>query len=265
MSAKRIGDGDSPHYQRKELLRSGPLRNAGGIYRSASGAAGARGGIGLTSTEDAVVAAVRMGYRIAQTQVDRIDRLSEQLRHAGERAVGPDPEVQALDATDRLITKALLTGLGWVEGVAAEPGSPIARYIGAQFKIICSLLGLHMPVDGCDATPKPPPPPPSPSPPASPRADRPRPVTVIHAGKVRRLVQSPQLHLDAPGVEGEFELLFHGPDPGAGSAFSAVLKLTAGQPASLAVKTRVDSAAGTWKAAVCDEGGTQVGSLAIDL
>src|SRR6185295_11494907 len=86
-----------------DLDRYAPIRGVGGVYRSAEVPGGSIAGVPLTSAEDAVVAAVRMGYRVAETHIDRAGRLAKRLRSAGERSVGAEPERQAVDATEKLV------------------------------------------------------------------------------------------------------------------------------------------------------------------
>lgn len=251
-------------YRRPSLERSAPLRGAGQMYRSAEGPGTALGGVPLSSAEDAVVAAVRMGYRVAQAQVDRAARIGERMRQAGERAVGAEPERQAVDATERLVSKALLTTLEWLEGLAAEPGSPLRRYATTQYKLLGALLGLQVdaaaPAAPASAAPSEPP---TAREPARERARRG--VKVMHRDGARRAVQPLRLHLDRPVEDSLHHLLFYGAAHCAGSVFQADLEFAAGQAAVLHITTAADSPAGIWKAAICAPDGEQLGWIEIEL
>ena len=224
------------------------------MYRSAEGPGSAIGGVPLSSAEDAVVAAVRMGYRVAQTQVDRAERFTERLRGAGDRAVGPEPERQAVDATEMLVSKALLTGLEWLEGVAAEPGSPLRRYATAQYKLLGAMLGLQAgkeDASGAAAAPRPKP--------------EPRAVRVMHRGGARRPVRVRVLHLDQHDADEEIELQFYCAADLESAPLEATVALMRGQPAVLHIKTVARSPAGLWKAALCANSGEQLGWIEIEL
>jgi hypothetical protein len=105
-------------------------------------------GVPLTSVETAATAAVRLGYKIASAQLDRSARIATRLREEGDRAAGvtrdtgDSSEKRALDATEQLILKTMLAGLAWLEGFAAAPGNPVKRVAAAEFRILGSLFGL---------------------------------------------------------------------------------------------------------------------------
>jgi hypothetical protein len=261
MKANRT-DASAAWFRRPTLERSEPLRHAGTLYRSAEGPAGAAlGGVPLASAEDAVVAAVRMGYRVAQAHVDRAGRLAERLSSAGERAAGPEPHRQAADATEQLVIKSLLVAVQWLESAAAEPGSPLRRYANAQYKLLGALLGLQP--GGVPA-------PPQPQPPAAaaPNAEAPRAgraaVRVVLLSETSRAVQAHRLCLHKADVEGHFKLTFHcAAEPG--STLSATLQLDGPQAAELCIDPDAASPAGLWTAAVRAPDGEQLGRIEIEL
>ena len=92
-------------WARPPLARDRPVRTAGGLFRTAQGtSAGINtglGGVPLIATEDAVVAAVRLAYKVADAQIDRSARLAQRLREAGDRAVGARSDRKAIDATEQ--------------------------------------------------------------------------------------------------------------------------------------------------------------------
>jgi hypothetical protein len=95
----------------------------------------------LIAAEDAVVAAVRMAYRVAEAQIERSSRLARRLREAGDRAVGARSDRKAIDATEQLITTAITSGLSWLERTASDP-DPVKRIMVAQYRLAGSILGL---------------------------------------------------------------------------------------------------------------------------
>jgi hypothetical protein len=126
--------------------RTRPDRRVGGFYRTAEGQGQALGGVPLTGVDDAVVAAVRMGYKVAEAQIERSARLAQRLRRAGDQAVGPDSERKSVDAAERLVFRTMMSGLTWLEGAAAaERGSPLKRLAEAEYRMLGSLFGLAPP------------------------------------------------------------------------------------------------------------------------
>lgn len=128
-------------WSRQQPRRTSPKRSLGGFYRTPERDGPALGGVPLSSTEDAVVAAVRMAYKVAEKQVARSTRIAHRLREAGDRAVGPDSERKAVDTMEDLAINALLGGLSWWEGSVAEGRCPVKRLIAAEFQLLANLLG----------------------------------------------------------------------------------------------------------------------------
>jgi hypothetical protein len=131
--------------RRQRLERHAPNRQVGTFYRSASGNPRVIGGVSLDSVEASAVAAVRLGYKVAEAQIERTTRLAQRLRDAGDRAAGPESDRKALDATEQIVFKAILAGLSWLEGLAAEGGNPIKRLAATEFRLIGAALGLLEP------------------------------------------------------------------------------------------------------------------------
>ncbi|WP_088280734.1 hypothetical protein [Ideonella sp. A 288] len=131
-------------YRRVPSAASGPDRRVGGFYRSSDGDAGPRRVIGrpLASTEDAVIAAVRLAYDVADAQVDRSLRIASRLKAAGDTATGTDSDRLALQSLERLALRAGESALAWIELSAAEPGSPLRRVLAAEYRWLGRLFGL---------------------------------------------------------------------------------------------------------------------------
>ncbi len=251
-----------------DLERYAPVRGVGGVYRSAEVPGGSIGGVPLSSAEDAVVAAVRMGYRVAETHIDRAGRLAKRLRTAGEKSVGNEPERQAVDATEKLVGKALMAGLGWLEAVAAEPGSPLARFAAAQYRLLGGLFGVSdggpshsgfarevkdivsgIPVDAEAVLKR--------------RKVSTRKVQVIHKGGAYRTVEVLGLHLENADAHGKFEPWFYRREDASGATFQAKLVVVAGEPSRLSITTEAVTVSGVWRAALCGRDGVQQGWLEV--
>ena len=128
----------TPRFRRPLLVEKGPDRRAGTLFRSDGAGIG---GFTLQDTEAAAIAAVRAGYRVAELQIERMQKLGTRMSSAGERVAGAEPNRQAVDHTEELINKGVLAGLAWVEGLAAEPGSPLHRFVTAQYRMLGGILG----------------------------------------------------------------------------------------------------------------------------
>jgi hypothetical protein len=257
--------------------RHGPNRAAANFYRAAGDNPDTIGGIALDSVEAAATAAVRLGYRIAEAQIDRTTRIAQRMREAGDRATGGSTDSKrsdrkALDATEELIFKGLMAGLGFLEGAAADRGNPIRRLATAQFQLLGSLLGLtpdrdtsrgrrtEPPVDddyddAVDQTPKG-------VSPRAPKATR-RPPQVKHAPRAgsggRRAVRVTEWHLSSDAPPGSYPLMFY-PEAPPATAFPGELGVTR-SGATLTVKTSAKTRAGRYQAAICDDDGLQVGFI----
>jgi hypothetical protein len=263
-------------FERPRLKRAAPNRTAGNFYRSASSGGRAVGGVPLDSVEAAATAAVRMGYKIAAAQIDRTARFAKRMRDAGDAAAGPASDRLALDATEQLVFNAMMAALGWLEGVAADPGNPVKRFATAEFRLLGSLLGLT-PFDRPGAPGRPDP--------GTATADQnvgqaarvARSAThrsgfsadslrIVHTGPAanRRAVQVRRWSL-APGIQVEgLSLVFHRAAGGA-ATLTGKLRVTPPADAVLTLRWSRKPAAGTWKAPICDSLGMQVGYVEIEL
>jgi hypothetical protein len=190
--------------------------------------------------------------------------------------VGPRSDRQALDATERLVFNAAMSGLGWLEGIAAEGDSPIKRLLAVQYRMVGAMLGLDGDAVGRDAgaaaaaaadsaAPQP----------AQPTSDATRsarapgglpgpvPVHVVLGSAADRAVTVLAWDASVPRIKAA--LTFH----------HAELPIPAGQPrpegtfertdanAVLHVRVPAEIRPGRWRAAICDAARTQVGWMDI--
>lgn len=271
--------------ERPTVERIRPNRGAGNFYRAASDDSRAVGGIPLDNVEATVTAAVRTGYRIAQAQLDRSARLARRLREAGDEAtgVGEDgqrSDVKALDATEQLIFKGLMSGLSWFEGVAAEGDNPLKRLATAEFRMLGSMLGLlprepqgagaaagvgsrrrsegaGPPTSGASEV----------------RRHRPLPKIRHLSGGSKSKDKAARAAVQRPVRVREFELLDDVPGDylvvfyhrDLQRSLKGTLRLTPTAAPVLSIATPASAPLGVYKGAVCDAGGLQIGRLDIVL
>jgi hypothetical protein len=255
-------------YTRPELEVSRPNRCTGGFYRAADAGGQTMGGVPLDSAEAAVVAAVRMGYKVAATQIDRSARLARRLREAGDRVGGGDSARQTVDATERLVFRSMMTGLTWLEALAAERGSPLGRMAAAQYSLLGKILGLGPGTE------------PSATAPARPGGEAPGPAAAATGGdasgkppiKVRLFGEKNALravkvvHFELAGARtGTFDLFFHHIDDRDAAALPGTLDVHDDGTAALQLQTKKAAPSGTWRAPVCAPDGEQVGIVEIAL
>lgn len=252
-------------FRRPALAATGPDRRAGGFYRTADNEDGTLPGVPLTGAEDAVVAAVRLGYKVAAAQIERSARLAKRLRDAGERAAGPDSERQALDATERLLFDSMMAGLAWLEGVAADPSCPLKRLAAAEYRLLGSLFGL---TPG-EAAAKPAHTVPAASKAGGEAAARPpqapvAPLRIVLLGAERRAVRVRAWEIAPDLAPAELPVVFYSTQMIDAPPLEGQVS-TATPPPTLRVTTRQRSPAGPWRAAVCLPDGEQVGIIEIEL
>lgn len=260
-------------FARKALRRTAPIRAVGGFYRTAEDRARGLGGIPLSSAEDAVVAAVRLAYKVADEQIERSTRLARRLREAGERATGPDGDERALDAAEQLVFRSMVSGLSWLEGVVAEDGSPLKRLAAVQYRLLGSLLGLapgpaergrtndgprrEPGSDGDEGSQRSR---------GSDRGPARRIPKIRHVGKVRRAVRVSECAMEDDPVAGELALTFYSEvDCAVDQAIPATMIFGSDGNVVLAVDTPRGVRAGSWSAAICRADGSQLGVIRIVL
>jgi hypothetical protein len=255
-------------WSRPEIKRAGPVRRAGGFYRSAEGGEPGIGGVPLTTAEDGVVAAVRLAYKVADEQINRGARLGQRLREAGDKAVGPRSDKKAVDATEKLLFDAAMGALSWIEGLAAEDGSPLTRFLTAQYRILGSLLGIEagrpsaMPgarKESAAAGPD------TQSPEHIDPQDRRNPhVSVVLRGKCRRPVRLVRLDHDGKAPL-DTQVLFYSVAHIESNEMTGQLTVNKDGHAMLAIEVDRLAASGRWKAAICDRDSVQLGTIEIEL
>jgi hypothetical protein len=253
-------------YTRPPLAVSRPDRRAGGFYRMADAKGRSMGGVPLDSAEAAVVAAVRLGYKVAATQVDRSARLARRLRDAGDRVDGGDSARKGVDATERLVFRSMMAGLTWLEVLAAERGSPFRRLAAAEFQLLGNLFGLtpaekseKVEVRGEDRVARD-------IPPHVVARGAPLRIRLIGDKRARRAVSVVHWEIGKVDHADLFEVFFH-QSGGEGAAIieGNIALRAADGVAELRLETRKDSPSGTWRAAVCTADGVQVGVIEIEL
>lgn len=255
--------------RRPRLDRDRPNRTAGTLYRASQDDPDAIGGVPLNTVESAATAAVRLGYKIAAAQVDRSARIAKRFRDAGDRAAGmrrergESSEAMALDATEQLIFRTLMAGLGWFEGIAADNGNPVRRIAAAQFQLLGKMLGL-LPVGPAPASA------PGPPPTDSDLRARPRPhvrplPTIKHANgtQTRRAVRIQNWELSS-GARNRYPVTFYS-DAGDATVIRGQVNVNQSGAAVLTIDTPAAAAGGHYKAAICDDAGLQIGYVEIVL
>ena len=132
---------------RPPLEQSGPIRTAGGFFRAPEGRASEHGGLSSGTAEDAVVAAVRVAYKVADAQLQRSARLAERLSRAGGGGADEGADRRGGDAVEQSVRRAMMNGLSRLETAVTERDSPLMRLMIVYCQLVESML--------C-ATPEPP-------------------------------------------------------------------------------------------------------------
>jgi hypothetical protein len=241
-------------WSRPPIERDGPVRTTGTLFRSVDPSQG-----GASTTEDAVVAAVRMAYKIAQANVARSTRISQRLRRAGDRAVGGQSPRNAVDATQDLVTDTMMSALGWVEAFLADD-SRLRRVSTAQFRLIGSLLGLVPDRD------------PSPDSAVQAGPAPTKPVQSSDALKAKivlkekgRPVRVQKLEFATREPIEQTSIYFYSISHIDSDPLEASLVRNASGEVLLTLSTASVDTLGCWRAAVCSETGEQLGVVEIEL
>jgi hypothetical protein len=257
-------------WSRAKPRATGPDRRAGGFYR-ASGQRGRLGGVPVKNVEDAVVAAVRMGYKVAEAQIDRSNRLARRLRKAGEQAAGPDVEQKSVDAVERLVFRSMMSGLSWLESLSAKEGSPLMNLLDVEYRLLGRMLGLRHGDDDARAG-------------GAKRADgsehKPGPAVVVGSGASKQKAPALQIHLtprtSRPVLVRRFDVIVEGrlpspirirfyPEGDEGDPFDATLESPKKGAATLKITPPDKVRRGPWRGAVCNSEGLQLGLIEIEI
>lgn len=265
----------STNWKRPELEVRGPDRSFGNALRAAQPSADGLGGVPLQTVTDAVVATVRLGYRVADREIERGRRATQRLREGAERAGIADPE-QWIQQAERLFGRGLSGTSEWVDAwskdlvqlIGADPevlrllgaDGQLARLLRAEARLLARWLGLQVPPEGAA-------PPGSPAPgPGAPPAAACGPVDIVLAcedGADRRAVRL--LHaqwLDLP--DEALPLWFHRRSGSGDDPMTGELARVGGRH-RLLLRTRRTQADGCWRAAVCTAAGQQLGQVDVEL
>ena len=124
-------------WKRPELDVRAPDRSFGNALRAAQAAGGGDGitGVPLQTVTDAVVATVRLGYRVADREIERGRRMGQRLREGAERAGIADPE-QWVQQAERLFGRGLTGSSEWVDAWSKD----LVHLLGADPQLL-RLLG----------------------------------------------------------------------------------------------------------------------------
>jgi hypothetical protein len=260
-------------WSRPPLEEKGPDRTAGGFFRTAEGGQNGLGGVPLTTVEHAVVAAVRMAYKVAETQVERSTRLVKRLREAGDHAAGRRSDRKAVDAAEQLVSKAIISALNWLESAAAEPGSPLKRMAVAQYRLAGSLLGLTQPEklppkhrDTNETAAQEADPAPSAREEPSKSNVSLRRVKVVLEGEHRRPVRVRHFEVESVPPVNITQIEFYSVKEIDSDPLMARLTMDAQYHPTLVIeKIHRLAPPGRWKAAICDREKVQIGMIEIEL
>ena len=264
-----------PRFTRPTPKIEGPNRSFGGYYRSSDRKVSGKvvRGVPFQSAEDTAVAAVRMGYRVIDAQIDRALDMARRLRGAATRA-GVRDSNDILDQAERLFSRGGLLALEWLESAANRPENPLMRLLAAEYRLLGSVLGF--PVDGAKTGEKETPKTPTdtqPSAPArkAPSAASPWRVRIQHtqpAAEKRRAVNITKFELTGLAVRrsAAYDVRFHPTSPASagGALLKGLLRREANAGWVLEILTE-DEPSGRWRAAVCTAEGDQVGIIEIRL
>jgi hypothetical protein len=216
-----------------------------------------------------MVAAVRMAYGIADAQVERSTALAKRLKGEGDRQVGGESGLKAVDAASRLINNAMLSGMAWLETLATSDDALGSRLVAAQLKAVQGVLtggdgrgGAGGPQPDQTAQPSAQ----SAPPPAPPRSVRNVKIVLGGDPKMRRAIRIVRWDL-VDDVEGVLYFSWI-QDPAVAPPLEAklVARSDEGAPWALEMKEVPQGApSGAWRAPACDSAGVQRGVIEIEI
>jgi hypothetical protein len=258
-------------WSRQSHRAEGPNRSFGGYYRSSDREVSGKlfRGVPLQTAEDTAVAAVRMGYRVIDAQIDRALDMARRLRGAATQA-GVKDSNDILDQAERLLSRGGLAALEFLESAANRPENPLMRLLAAEYRLLGSLFGLQTDTAKTSEkeTPK------TPSNKSSTdddtgtaAAQRRVRVRIKHLQPVtekRRAVNIARFDVSiSPPASTSYDSFFHHTSHVEADPIKAKLKRDS-QEWVLEIQTDRQPS-GRWRAAVCNDKGDQVGIIEVDL
>ena len=261
--------GKVTHLKRPSLERSGPKRATGTLYRTADNKKTGLGGVTLESAEDAMVAAVRMAYDVADSQIARSKRLAERLKGAADRATGNDPKdgqrsaEDAVDGASRLVNNAMLSGMTWVEALMGADDGLGPRLAAAQLRAVKSVLFGAREARETDAGPDIPP---APTHAATERRATVPDVRIIlrDAEEDRRPVTIRRWEMTRP-IDSKLYFRLVGGAAEHERVSGAIKRAEQAVPTLEIDPLPAAAVSGRWRAAVCDKAGEQHGIVEIEI
>jgi len=247
-------------WSRPQLERDHPVRTVGGLYRTADAAETGVGGKPLIAAEDAVVAAVRTAYKVAQAHVERSTRLARRL-HGGDRAVGGGSERRPADATEDLVSQTMISALNWLGEWMANVDNLLKPMAITQYRLVGSVLGFtsvpKTAVHGTDLTD---------TVDAEPwnAHKSPREIRVFLKGRGRP-VRVCRLEMGSESPVEPARIYFYSVSHIDSEPLEAQFTMDAAAFATLTLSTERPLPSGRWRAAVCSATDQQVGIVEIEL
>ena len=237
---------NAPRPIKAELSRTKPDRGGNGIYLNGGDRPHSITGVPLSTAEATMVAAVRMAYDVADAQIAQGQRLARRLQ-----AKGGD---EAIDAASRMVVKAAMAGLEWMETATGVEEGLFQRFM--------TLFGA----DASDWSTKPKTAEAAAAAPPPPRANLPN-VKIVSHDVTKRPVRI--LVWDLPdGGKRDLTAYFYCPQKLDGTALVALIKLdpVADNRRTLTMKEFPSNATpGLWRGAACDAAGEQIGIVEIEI
>lgn len=272
-------DQGQERWSRKIRSAEGPNRSFGGYYRSSDREVSGKmfRGVPLQTAEDTAVAAVRMGYRVIDAQIDRALDMARRLRGAATQA-GVKDSNDILDQAERLLSRGGLAALEFLESASNRPENPLMRLLAAEYRLLGSLFGLQTDAaktpekeatptkqDKTKASTDTKPTDDDSTITSAPRRSRVRIKHLQATSEKRRAVNIARFDVSvSPPPATSYDSFFHHTSLADAEPIKAKLKRETHGEWVLEIHTERQPS-GRWRAAVCNEKGEQVGIVEIDL
>jgi|KBSMisStaDraftv2_1062788.scaffolds.fasta_scaffold488046_2 hypothetical protein len=273
MTAQADSQAGPARFSRPRPKLEGPNRGFGGYYRSSDHKVAGKvfRGVPLQTAEDTAVAAVRMGYRVIDAQIDRALDMARRLRGAATRA-GVKDSNDVLDQAERMLSRGGLLALEWLETAANRPENPLMRLLAAEYRLLGSVLGF--PIDSDKTSEKETPKKSTDTQPSKPTSTA---ATAAPSWRVRihhtqpevekrRAIAITKFEMTGAAVRrsAAYDVRFHPTSAASGALLKGLLRREANAGWVLEILTE-DEPSGRWRAAVCTAQGDQVGIIEIRL